>query len=144
MREKMGPVLTHAPCPIPFLVCLKCLRTRNDEVVSHDVTFLRAEYLIINSRDPLCVCVCIGRNVFGVEARTVVVNPLYYTIKKRTMVSRVVGGARTVDGQAECLEDQTLGRCVWDLGSGVTTEGSCSFVLYYDHINIVTRNTQPL
>ena len=26
---------------------------------------------------------------------------------------RVVGGARAVDGQAECLEDHVLGRCFW-------------------------------
>ena len=34
----------------------------------------------------------------------------HQTIKKRTMVCRVVGGARAVDSQAECLEDQILGR----------------------------------
>ena len=26
---------------------------------------------------------------------------------------RVAGGARAVDGQAECLEDQMLGKCFW-------------------------------
>ena len=41
-----------------------------------------------------------------------VVNPLY-TIKKKTKMCRVVGGARAVDGQAECLEDKILGRCFW-------------------------------
>ena len=34
----------------------------------------------------------------------------YYTIKERTMMCRVVGRARAVDGQAECLEDQMFGR----------------------------------
>ena len=33
--------------------------------------------------------------------------------------------------------------CFW-LESGVTTEGSCSLVLYYDHVNSITRNTQLL
>ena len=27
------------------------------------------------------------------------------------IINRVVGGARAVDGQAECLEDQMLGWC---------------------------------
>ena len=63
---------------------------------------------------------------------------------------RVVGGARAKDGQAECLEDQILAD-VFGLESGVTTEGSSfctnrlgsnSLVLYYDHINSITRNTQ--
>ena len=36
-----------------------------------------------------------------------------HTIKKMTMVCRVVEGARAVDGQAECLEDYILGRCIW-------------------------------
>ena len=26
---------------------------------------------------------------------------------------RVVGGARALNGQAECLEDEILGRCIW-------------------------------
>ena len=56
---------------------------------------------------------------------------------------RVVGGARAVDSQAECLEDQIL-TDVFGLESGVTTEGSCSFVLYYDHINSIARNMQLL
>ena len=36
--------------------------------------------------------------------------PIHYTIKKKTMVCKVVGGARAVDGQAEseCLEDKIL------------------------------------
>ena len=55
----------------------------------------------------------------------------------------VVGGSRAVDGQAKCLEDQVL-TDVFGLESGVTTEGSCSLVLYYDHINSITRNTQLL
>ena len=59
------------------------------------------------------------------------------------MTSRVVGGARAVNGQAECLQDQMLGRC-FGLGSGVTAEGSCSLVLYYDHVNSIARNTQLL
>ena len=33
---------------------------------------------------------------------------------------RVVGGARAVDGQAECLEDQILADMFW-LESGMTT-----------------------
>ena len=41
---------------------------------------------------------------------TVTINPLY-TIKKNTIVCKVVGGARTANGQAECFEDQILGRC---------------------------------
>ena len=32
----------------------------------------------------------------------------YYTVKKRIIMCRVVGEARAVDGQAECLEDQIL------------------------------------
>ena len=56
---------------------------------------------------------------------------------------RVVGGARAVDGQAECLEDQILAD-VFEFESGVTTEGSSCLVLYYDHINSITRNTQLL
>ena len=42
-----------------------------------------------------------------------------------------VGGARAVDGQAECLEDQILADR-FGLESEVTTEGSSSLVLYYD------------
>ena len=34
-----------------------------------------------------------------------------HIIQKRTKMCRVVGGARAIDGQAECLEDQMLGRC---------------------------------
>ena len=49
---------------------------------------------------------------------------------------RVVGAARVVDGQAECLEDQILA-AVLGLESGMTTEGSCSLVLCYAHIKIV-------
>ena len=41
-----------------------------------------------------------------------VINPLYSHV--RIMVCRVVGGARTVDGQAYCLEDQILSRCFLD------------------------------
>ena len=55
---------------------------------------------------------------------------------------RVGGGARAVDGQAQCL-DHILAH-VFRLQSGVTTEGSSSLVLYYDHINSITRNTQLL
>ena len=40
---------------------------------------------------------------------------------------RVVRGARAVDGQAECLEDQIL-TDVFELESGVTTEGWSSLV----------------
>ena len=56
---------------------------------------------------------------------------------------RVVGGARAVDYQTECLEDQILAD-VFGLESGVATEGLCSLVLYYDHVNSITRNTQLL
>ena len=56
---------------------------------------------------------------------------------------RVVRGARAVDGQAECLEDQILAN-IFELESGVTTEGWSSLVLYYDRINSITRNTQLL
>ena len=48
-----------------------------------------------------------------------------------------------MNGQAEFLEDQILGRC-FGLESGVTTEGWASLVLYYDHINSIIRNTQLL
>ena len=65
---------------------------------------------------------------------------MHYTIKKKRMVCKVVGGARAVDGQAECLVPMFFG-----LESGVTTEGWSSLVLYYDHIkSIITRNTQLL
>ena len=33
---------------------------------------------------------------------------------------------------------------VFGLESGMITEGWASFVLYYDHINSITRNTQVL
>ena len=56
---------------------------------------------------------------------------------------RVVGGARAVDGQAESLEDQILAD-VFGLESRVPTEGLCSLVLYYDHVNSIARNTQLL
>ena len=36
---------------------------------------------------------------------------IHYTIKNMATVCRLVEGVRTVDGQAECLEDQMLGRC---------------------------------
>ena len=36
-----------------------------------------------------------------------------YTIKKRTMICRVIGGAEAVDSQSECLENQMLGKCFW-------------------------------
>ena len=58
-------------------------------------------------------------------------------------MGRVVGRARAVDGQAECLEDQIL-VYVFGLEGGPTTEGSCSPILYYDHVNSITRNTQLL
>ena len=29
------------------------------------------------------------------------------------IINRVVGGARAVDGQADCLENQMLGGCFW-------------------------------
>ena len=56
---------------------------------------------------------------------------------------RVVGGARAVHGQAEGLKHQILADVV-GLESGMTTEGSYSLALYYDHINSITRNTQLL
>ena len=68
---------------------------------------------------------------------------IHYTIKKRAMICRVVEGARAVDSQAECLEDQILAD-VFGLERGVTTEGLSSLDLYYDYINSITRNTQPL
>ena len=55
----------------------------------------------------------------------------------------VVGGARAVNGQAECLEDQILAD-IFGLESGVTAEGSCYLVLYYDHRNSINRNKQSL
>ena len=39
-----------------------------------------------------------------------VVNPLNY-LEEDSEMCRFVGGARAVDGQAECLEGQILGRC---------------------------------
>ena len=48
-----------------------------------------------------------------------------------------------MDGQAEYLEDQILAD-MFGLENGVTTEGSSSFVLYCDHINSITGNTQLL
>ena len=56
---------------------------------------------------------------------------------------RVVGGARAVDGLAKYFEDQILADA-FGLESGVTTEGSCSVVLYHDHIDSITRNMQLL
>ena len=56
---------------------------------------------------------------------------------------RVVEGARALDGQGECLEDQIL-TDAFGLESGVTTEGWSSLVVYYDHINSIARNTQLL
>ena len=56
---------------------------------------------------------------------------------------RVVEGARAVDGQEKCLEDQILAD-VFGLESAMTTDGLCSLVLYYDHIKSITRKTQPL
>ena len=58
-------------------------------------------------------------------------------------MSRVVGGERAVDDQVECLEYQILAN-VFGLESGMTTEGSSSFVLYYDHINSINKNTKLL
>ena len=48
----------------------------------------------------------------------------------------VVRGARAVNGQSECLEDQILAN-VFGFESGMDTEGSCSLVLYYGHINSI-------
>ena len=56
---------------------------------------------------------------------------------------RDLGGARAVDGQAECLVDQILAG-VFGLESGVTTEVLSCLVVYYDHIISITRNTQLL
>ena len=33
---------------------------------------------------------------------------------------------------------------IFKLENGVTTEGSCSLFLYYDHVNSITKNTQLL
>ena len=68
---------------------------------------------------------------------------IHYIIKNRTMVCRFVGGARAVDSQAECLEDQILAD-TFELESVVTTEGSYSLVLYCDLMNSITRNTELL
>ena len=54
---------------------------------------------------------------------------------------RVVGGARALDGQAECLEHQILAD-VFGLESGVTIDGSCSLMLHYYRMHSITRNTQ--
>ena len=59
------------------------------------------------------------------------------------MTCRFVEGAKALDGQAKCLEDQILAD-VFALESGVTTEGSSPLVLNYDHINSITRNTKLL
>ena len=56
---------------------------------------------------------------------------------------RVVEGARAIDGQAECLEDQIMAD-MFGLESGVTTEGLCCLVFNYDHVNGITRNRQLL
>ena len=48
-----------------------------------------------------------------------------------------------MDGQAECLENE-IWADAFGLESGVTTEEWASFVLYYDHVNRITRNTQLL
>ena len=52
---------------------------------------------------------------------------------------RVVGGAKQMGGQAECLKDQILAD-VFGLESGLATKESCSLVLHYDHMDILTRN----
>ena len=56
---------------------------------------------------------------------------------------RVDGGARAVDDQAECPQDEILADA-FGLESGETTEGSSSIILYYDHIHTITRNKQLL
>ena len=48
---------------------------------------------------------------------------IHYVIKKKAIMCRVVGGARAVDGQEECLEDLILAD-IFGLESGVTTERS--------------------
>ena len=70
---------------------------------------------------------------------------IYYTIKKRAMMctGRVIGRARAVGGQVECLEGHILAD-VFGLESGVITEGPSALFLYYNLINIRTRNTQLL
>ena len=67
-----------------------------------------------------------------------VVNPLYHYT---TMVCKVVGGARAVDDQAQCLEDKIL-QMFFGLESGVITDRWVSLATYYDHINSIIRNTQ--
>ena len=66
-----------------------------------------------------------------------------HAINKRTMVCRVVGGARAIDGQAECLKDYMLGRRLlgWKV-EGPLRGRTYSLVFYYDHINIITKNSQ--
>ena len=39
---------------------------------------------------------------------------IHYTIKKRIMMCRVVGEARSVNDQEECLADELFGMCFWD------------------------------
>ena len=54
---------------------------------------------------------------YGVEAGTVVVvNTLYYQEEDNGMVYRVVGGARAVNDQAECLEDKIVRADVFWVG----------------------------
>ena len=59
------------------------------------------------------------------------------------MTYRVDGGARAVDGQAECPQDEIL-IDAFGLESGETTEGSSSIILYNDHIHSIIRNKQLL
>ena len=70
---------------------------------------------------------------------------IHYTIKKRIMACKVVGGARAqwMVGQ-NAFKIRSWGKMVFSLESGVITEGSCSLVHYYDHVYSITRNTQLL
>ena len=56
--------------------------------------------------------------------------PTHCTVKKKTMVCKAVGGARAVDGKAQCLEDKM--------------RGAPHSFFYYDHIHSIIRNTQLL
>ena len=70
----------------------------------------RTERLESRSLQSRCLLLAEADNLlkeyFGVEAGTMAVNPLYY--QEETIMCRVVGGARAVDGKAECLEGQIL------------------------------------
>ena len=65
---------------------------------------------------------CVGRNLYGVEAGTVVANPLYSTIKKKIMVCRVVGERGQLVARHNALKTRSWAD-VLGLESGVSAEG---------------------